>query len=46
MLAEKIRSSCDQVKRAGTEMEVVCVLGMAHSNGVANLLTRNNDSVV
>lgn len=43
ILAAKIRESCVQVckEKNGKERVVVAVLGMAHSNGVANLLANN-----
>ena len=40
VLAAKIRESCKQVSREkdGKKKVIVAILGMAHSNGVANLL--------
>lgn len=40
VLADKIRESCRAIKKQGIPNRVcVVILGMAHSNGVANILT-------
>ena len=45
VLAAKIRESCEEVRKEkdGNKRVVVAILGMAHSNGVANLLANNVD---